>query len=261
MNQPVQNFLTNYITDQLEKYKEPERKGTPRGEAIGMSKAKFHAALLSLGNRSGKEISDEVGVSYGLLRKWGTEKKFQQVKARLHKQFVKELEETTLDHVRDNLTGYQKYYRSQSADLPYLSFIDSTISVVNPSVLNELIARLIDAAPIMEDLNWAEMAHAKLTWSDYLVHFVYAIIIQEALFRRIRRLKAFQRKGNIYREDVRLYQRLIAVQMHLVEHGFLKTGRSDKDVKLKRIMGDLFSSITQFHDLIRGHIFQTIRDY
>ncbi len=68
--------LGGFITQKLREYVEPERAGTPKGEPIGLSKRKFHAALLSLTSVGLHQVAKEVGVSYGVLRIWRTEEIF-----------------------------------------------------------------------------------------------------------------------------------------------------------------------------------------
>ena len=67
-------FLTDFIASKLKKYIEPQRQRTPRGETIGLSKKKYHASLLMLTNKRQKDIAGETKSSYGLVRKWNTEK-------------------------------------------------------------------------------------------------------------------------------------------------------------------------------------------
>jgi len=69
-------FLQKFINEKLNSYVEPQRKGTPRGEPIGFSKQKYKATLLLMTNMKQKEIAELIGVSYGFLRRWRTEKKF-----------------------------------------------------------------------------------------------------------------------------------------------------------------------------------------
>ena len=73
----MKTILQDYIRHSVNVYDEPSRKGTPPGEKVGLSKVKFHAMLLcALTNRKQKVISNDVGVSHGLLRKWRTENEF-----------------------------------------------------------------------------------------------------------------------------------------------------------------------------------------
>jgi hypothetical protein len=69
-------FLEKFINEKLNNYVEPQRKGTPRGEPIGFSKQKYQATLLLMADMKQQDIAELIGVSYGLLRRWRTEKKF-----------------------------------------------------------------------------------------------------------------------------------------------------------------------------------------
>jgi len=72
------SLLGKFIRSKFDKYREPERKGIPRGEKIGFSKKKFYASLLMLLNYKQSKIADKVGISHSLLRKWNTEKEFKE---------------------------------------------------------------------------------------------------------------------------------------------------------------------------------------
>jgi len=65
-----------YVATKVTEYTEPQRKGTPKGEPIGISKKKLHATLLALTDMRGKKVAAIVGVSHGLYRKWKTEDNF-----------------------------------------------------------------------------------------------------------------------------------------------------------------------------------------
>lgn len=68
--------LGYFIASKLQEYVEPERAGTPKGESIGLSRKKYHGALLSLTSLSLRKQAKQIGVSYGVLRKWRTEDAF-----------------------------------------------------------------------------------------------------------------------------------------------------------------------------------------
>lgn len=72
-----QTLLYRYLNYELERYVEPSRKGTPRGEMVGLSKKKFTAALLTgLTNLPWKEIAGRLGTSQGMLKKWCIEPEY-----------------------------------------------------------------------------------------------------------------------------------------------------------------------------------------
>ncbi|MDO8282538.1 MAG: hypothetical protein Q7U10_07945 [Thermodesulfovibrionia bacterium] len=71
--------LKYFIDDKVSIYKEPQRKNTPKGDPIGFSLNKYKASLHMLRGISQKKISEEIGISYGLLRKWNTEEDFKKL--------------------------------------------------------------------------------------------------------------------------------------------------------------------------------------
>lgn len=84
---PVRSLLGDFMDRNLDNYIEPTRKGLQKGEPIGFSYRKYHAALCFLYDYKSKEITgpgpkglrgmgEVIGVSYGLLRKWRTEEPF-----------------------------------------------------------------------------------------------------------------------------------------------------------------------------------------
>lgn len=69
--------LGGFLQRKLREYVEPSRAGTPKGEPVGLSKQKYHAALLrGMTSLALKQIAREVHVSYDLMRKWDTEDPF-----------------------------------------------------------------------------------------------------------------------------------------------------------------------------------------
>jgi hypothetical protein len=70
------SLLMVYINDKADHYIEPMRMGTPRGEPVGLSYQKYLTTCLTLLNKPLKSIARTARVSYGLLRKWRTEKTY-----------------------------------------------------------------------------------------------------------------------------------------------------------------------------------------
>ena len=69
-------LLKDFIDQQMASYFEPQRKGTPKGEQIGLSDKKYCAVLNLLYNHKLKDIASWSNISYGVLRKWKTEAPF-----------------------------------------------------------------------------------------------------------------------------------------------------------------------------------------
>ncbi len=84
-------LLEKFIQEKLKGYTEPQRKGTPKGQQIGLSRQKYLASLLMLTNIQQKEIADWIGVSFALIRKWNTEQIFKEEVERHSRDFVESL--------------------------------------------------------------------------------------------------------------------------------------------------------------------------
>jgi len=81
-------LLEKFLHEKAITYIEPQRAGTPRGEAVGLFENKYHAALLLMTNLQKKQIAEEIGVSPSLLRKWTTEEVFKGEVAKNCKEFT-----------------------------------------------------------------------------------------------------------------------------------------------------------------------------
>ena len=66
-------LLLSFMKEKAKNYTEPTRRGTPRGEAIGLSSKKYLATLYMLTPSALELLGQALGISYGLLRKWRTE--------------------------------------------------------------------------------------------------------------------------------------------------------------------------------------------
>jgi hypothetical protein len=84
----VGGLLSRFLREKEKNYHEPTRRGTPRGEAIGLSLKKYRATLSCLTSNDLIAISKELGVSYGLLRKWRTEPGFKKQIEELIQEFA-----------------------------------------------------------------------------------------------------------------------------------------------------------------------------
>jgi hypothetical protein len=69
-------LLEKFINKKLKGYVEPERKGTTKGDPIGLSKVKHEAGLLMLTRMAYKEIAEQLNISHGIVLKWRTEALF-----------------------------------------------------------------------------------------------------------------------------------------------------------------------------------------
>jgi hypothetical protein len=72
----METLLQKFMKKKLKSYVEPERKGTMKGDPIGLSKVKYEAGLLMLTRMTYKEIAEQLKVSHGIVLKWRTEPLF-----------------------------------------------------------------------------------------------------------------------------------------------------------------------------------------
>ena len=86
-------IIEEWIDIKIQLYKEPQRRGVKKGNLIGLSKIKYKASLLLAFKQNLKDIAKELGVSYGLLRKWGTEEEFNTKKAEHYRELKRLLTE------------------------------------------------------------------------------------------------------------------------------------------------------------------------
>jgi hypothetical protein len=83
-----EGLLTRFLREKLAGHVEPTRQGTPRGAPVGFSRKKLAAALFAVTSADVKPTAREVGVSYGVVRKWRTEPAFKALVERLEDEFV-----------------------------------------------------------------------------------------------------------------------------------------------------------------------------
>jgi hypothetical protein len=120
----VGGLLLRFLREKEKNYREPTRRGTPRGEAIGLSLKKYRATLYSLTSIDLIAMSKKLGVSYGLLRKWRTEPGFKKQIEELIQEFAPlfidcllkkwvvedkgfaEYMDTSASNISDRITGY-----------------------------------------------------------------------------------------------------------------------------------------------------------
>lgn len=76
-------YLQNFINKKMRAYNPPASK-----REGGLFSQKYKATLIFLTNKLQEDIAREVGVSYGLIRKWRTEDKFWQTINEHYKEFL-----------------------------------------------------------------------------------------------------------------------------------------------------------------------------
>ena len=110
MKVPVQKGpLGDFILRKANSYREPFRKGTPKGEPIGFSEVKYTAMLVGLTNADLRKAARDQDVSYGLLRKWRTEADFKEAMSSHAEEFVDEIIEALRVEIEKNDKAFGKF--------------------------------------------------------------------------------------------------------------------------------------------------------
>lgn len=72
-------LLHSFILEKVNQYKEPKRKGTPKGDMIGLCKNKYHAALLCMIPKFKIiDIAQSLNINYQTFRVWRSQSIFQE---------------------------------------------------------------------------------------------------------------------------------------------------------------------------------------
>ena len=115
-------LLESFIERKAKAYAEPSRKGTPRGGTLGFSKKKYLATLYMLTADKQITMAMELGISYGLLRKWKTEKPF----SAMVRKHCKEFADTFIQYV------LERYEQQEDARNEYLNSSRAAVRDNNP---------------------------------------------------------------------------------------------------------------------------------
>lgn len=108
------SVLFDFITRKIREYREPQRKGTPRGDKIGFPWNKHIMSLwVGLTNDKlvtiAKNVGVNIGVSYGLLKKWNSEEDFKLQADRYAQEFVSFIVNGLKSEFRKKLDNYEDY--------------------------------------------------------------------------------------------------------------------------------------------------------
>jgi hypothetical protein len=165
------SLLDAFIVHEIMNYKEPVRKGAPKGQPIGFFYKKYHAALLSLKKASLKQQSDVLKISYGLLRKWRTEDTFKEQIGKMESDFTYRLSTHLIARGEKQKKLSDDYFkrpveyiaRNQPSELTWDEFNDvkyysphlvATIVVVFPKLFENLTKRI--GKMILDSIDWSD---------------------------------------------------------------------------------------------------------
>lgn len=116
-------LLEKFIYDKKSKYKEPSKKGIPRGEKVGFSKQKYDASLELMKEVSLVELAKSENISYSVVRIWNREPEFEVQIAQNCKEFalivVAHLKETIMN-------SFERYFEFWSGRIDEEPVIERT---------------------------------------------------------------------------------------------------------------------------------------
>ena len=110
-------LLLHFLSEKEKNYEEPTRKGTARGEPIGLSLKKYRAVLYSLTSLDLIRMSKKVGVYYGLLRKWRTEAEFKRRMKELTQEFAPLFIDSLLEKWVVQDKGFAEYMDTSASSI------------------------------------------------------------------------------------------------------------------------------------------------
>ena len=153
-------ILGGFIQEKLSTYIEPQREGTPKGQAVGLSRPKYHCALLtSLTALSLKRVAQIAGAPLASVKKWRTEESFIAAENAIRTEFSEGIFDRACvaswlareghpivstspewgDHLADKVKSQQLIGFDDAA------FYDSTVLFVLSNESHDLLLKLLDA--------------------------------------------------------------------------------------------------------------------
>lgn len=111
-------LLGEYIKKKTNAYVEPERKGTAKGEEIGLSCVKYQASLYGITNIKQKYVAKALDITHGVVRKWHTEPTFKKTVEKHRREFAQTFCDYIEKLVADEL-HFQKIGRPEDEDYEF----------------------------------------------------------------------------------------------------------------------------------------------
>jgi hypothetical protein len=110
-------FIEEFLRYEMHTYKEPTRRGTPKGEKVGFSSKKhFACTLVGITNFKLKDLAKKSDVSYGMIRKWNTDPNFTDEANYIAFWFVIEILRRIKKHISGQQEVAKKYFDGQGKD-------------------------------------------------------------------------------------------------------------------------------------------------
>ena len=155
-------LLESFIEQKAKAYAEPSRRGMSKGQRIGFSKKKYLATLYMLTADKQITMAMELGISYGLLRKWKTEESFMAMVRKHCREFADIFVKYVLERYEQQENARNEYLNSSQAAVPSSSpFRDSRD--YSPELLAEILKSVVDFAQRAEKEDAFTIAFAMLS--------------------------------------------------------------------------------------------------
>ncbi len=144
----IKSLLWLFIYEKYDDYLEPQRKGTPKGEPIGLSKNKYSASLWMLAKYKFREIADKHNVSLKLVTKWSAEPLFKSAVANHCEEFCHRF----IDHTKSLYVDFIKDKTSNDREKFFVEWREAFDSLAEVSVkrvlpvLSEILQKKIRSA-------------------------------------------------------------------------------------------------------------------
>jgi len=143
LQQEAIKFVTTWAQRAMDRqFEEPIRKGTPKGDPIGPSRKKYHAALLMPLHPKClnlKAIADMVGTSENVIRVWRTQEGFKKMVSEAHRWIAEVIAETIDRLVDKSFIRNQKQVETDAREL--FKTEASAIGILSEGVLRILKSR------------------------------------------------------------------------------------------------------------------------
>jgi hypothetical protein len=215
----VKGIIDDFIREKVEGHKEPQRKGTPKGDPIGFSLQKYTAALMSLTYLPQATITTILGIkSHGLLRKWHTEKEFEKAIEKYGNEFADRYLEVILENksLRHNLDEYLKHDEENGEEdlysIPDLFQVHKDNDVYGFRLRGPLVGRLLKQAQESTDIVRIIGALSAL-----------ATLLNPPRLIRLRKTLEIQKKLSMQPREIKNQARLICtkeIRSRLLEQEF-----------------------------------------
>ena len=126
----MQTLLESFLGKKLNSYREPTREGTGKGERVGFSKKKYHAALLALTSDSVVDQANTVGGRYPVVLNWRSQPEFKEAVAQL----VEEFSDKVLELIREKNCD-QRFVASDKSLSDLMRYGDDLLSAISKKSL------------------------------------------------------------------------------------------------------------------------------